>query len=161
MMMVIMMMMLTWWPSCRSWPCPPRWSRTGWRTLRGWRGQVLCWEGCHNYVYKTLLKKLKPVNMCQKSWFENCQPGRVVLARVHRHLAGSQGDLNRECYCHCVTQLSSTIYRIYSVVCVCVLGIGDSRPNLHFFNTYRHKSPLLSQAQCTWSSFHNGLNHLY
>ena len=36
---------------------------------------------------------------------------------------------------------------LYSVVCLS--GIRNNWPNLHFFNIYRHKSPLLSHTQYT------------
>ena len=38
-------------------------------------------------------------------------------------------------------------------MCVSEWEISVTRPNLHFFNTYRHKSPLLSHPQYTWSSY--------
>ena len=59
----------------------------------------------------------------------------------------------------CMTQLKLYTFdswvALNSVVCewVSVSGIGNTRPNLHFSNIYRHKSPLLSHAQYTWSSW--------
>ena len=52
----------------------------------------------------------------------------------------------------CISSISSTALSFLPCLFVCLSGISNTWPNLHFFNIYRHKSPLLSHAQYTWSS---------
>ena len=61
------------------------------------------------------------------------------------------------CLKNCVTQLKLYILDelsspIFCCLSVSVSGNGNTWPDLHFFNIYKHKNPLLS-LWVTWSSF--------
>ena len=117
------------------------------------------WEGVKIPKYKFSeywdSQTQEPIAMCKKS-ASATELGSVCWTRVSWCRTSAGYDWNhfppqQLSQRNCVTQLklytldklSSTIF---CCLCVCEWGIGNTRPNLHFSNVYRHKSPLLSHA---------------
>ena len=93
-----------------------------------------------------LLWALSRVHLLSRALFWVDLLSRVLFWALFGGLLVHQ-NLPRSIITNPFTTLLVTLYSV-----VCVRGIGVTRPNLHFFNIYRHKIPLLSHAQYTWSS---------